>query len=75
MKIVWNGEVDDGKSSTTIQWGTVFTGSVLGVSSLFLKVAGVIVDLKDPANTCDENTTVENFKEINAVLHVDAAEE
>ena len=75
MKIAWNGEVVEGKRSATIQWGVVFTGSVFGVSSLFLKAANVIVDLKNPHNTWAENTIVENFKEVNAVLHVDAAKE
>ncbi len=78
MKIVWNSKGDlpiPNKNSYTIVWGTVFTGSVFGTSSLYLTVSGVTLDLKDPFRSWNTNVTVENYKEVDAAIHVDAAEE
>ena len=70
MKIRYDAE-QSSKVSEDIEIGTVFSGSLLGEKSVFLKTYLGIIDLGNPVLTWrDSKTLVRNYKEINVELVV-----
>ena len=72
MKIVRNGEVCGArKTLNEIPMGTVFTGAIGSLDSVFVKSYVGIISLENSMNTWDKaSTCVTNYKEQNAELHI-----